>query len=88
VTDFLFRDDAYLARCEATVTAAGPQGVELDRTVFYATSGGQPGGRLGLAGGASLRVVRRGSSCSAVRTPTTTAPDPLPSPGMPGIEAG
>ena len=31
------------------MTASGPEGIELDRTIFYASSGGQPGdtGRIG-----------------------------------------
>jgi misacylated tRNA(Ala) deacylase len=57
MTEYLFRDDAYLAGTEAVVTAAGPEGIELDRTVFYASSGGQPGdsGRM-LAGGREIAV--------------------------------
>ncbi|MBZ5761432.1 MULTISPECIES: alanyl-tRNA editing protein [Rhizobium] len=40
----LFRDDFYLSTVEATVTAVHEDGsIEVDRTCFYATSGGQPG---------------------------------------------
>jgi misacylated tRNA(Ala) deacylase len=50
MTEYLFRDDPYLAEADAVVTAAGPEGVELDRTIFYASSGGQPGDVGTLAG--------------------------------------
>lgn len=40
----LYRDDFYLSTAEAVVTAIHEDGgIELDRTCFYATSGGQPG---------------------------------------------
>lgn len=42
-TETLFRDDAYLKECEATVLQALGNSVVLDRTVFYPTGGGQPG---------------------------------------------
>lgn len=54
MTDELFRTDAYLRECSATVRAIGPQGIVLDRTVFYPMGGGQAGdaGVLVLESGA------------------------------------
>ena len=43
MTEELFSTDAYLSTCEATVLALRDGGVVLDRTVFYARGGGQPG---------------------------------------------
>lgn len=59
-TEALFRDDAYLKTAEAKivgVTDAG--GLLLDRTVFYATSGGQPGdtGTLTRADGTAIAIT-------------------------------
>ena len=55
----IFRDDAYEKSCEASVVAADPTGVRLDRTVFYPMGGGQPGdrGHLVLSDGSRLPVV-------------------------------
>ncbi len=44
MTKLLFRDDAYLREATAMVTAITEEGgIVLNRTVFYPTSGGQPG---------------------------------------------
>ncbi|MEP6791555.1 MAG: alanyl-tRNA editing protein, partial [Ramlibacter sp.] len=43
MTQDLFREDAYLRECSATVVSIGEQGIVLDRTVFYPLGGGQAG---------------------------------------------
>jgi misacylated tRNA(Ala) deacylase len=43
MTERIFLDDPAAASVSATVVAAGPDGIVLDRTVFYARGGGQPG---------------------------------------------
>jgi misacylated tRNA(Ala) deacylase len=43
MTAKLFLEDPYQTSFEATVTAVGENGVQFDKTIFYATSGGQPG---------------------------------------------
>jgi misacylated tRNA(Ala) deacylase len=50
VTELVFRAEPYAKSCEAKVVAINERGgILLDRTVFYATAGGQPGdkGRVG-----------------------------------------
>jgi len=42
MTESLAVTDAYARTCTATVVASGPDGVVLDRTVFYPGGGGQP----------------------------------------------
>lgn len=58
-TEPLFRDDATLRSCTASVLSAGPEGIVLDRTVFYAQGGGQPGdtGRLLMPDGSAVAVI-------------------------------
>jgi len=46
MTKALFREDAYLKSCEATIVAVNDRGgIVVDQTVFYPTGGGQPGDR-------------------------------------------
>jgi misacylated tRNA(Ala) deacylase len=44
MTDLLYRDDAYLAATDCRIIGHTPEGgLVVDRSVFYATGGGQPG---------------------------------------------
>ncbi|WP_332685304.1 alanyl-tRNA editing protein [Bosea sp. (in: a-proteobacteria)] len=58
-TELLFRADAYQNETPAIVLAVNERGgIELDRTVFYATGGGQPGdaGALVRADGGEIAI--------------------------------
>jgi misacylated tRNA(Ala) deacylase len=60
MTEFLFRDDSYLASTPATVVDVTEDGgIVLDRTVFYAASGGQPGdnGTITRADGTTIMIA-------------------------------
>lgn len=59
MTKQVFTEDAYARSCEAQVTHAAPGAILLDRTVFYAAGGGQPGdtGVLKLANGTEIPVL-------------------------------
>lgn len=59
MTDELFRNDASLTSCDATVVAVDDEGIELDRTVFYPQGGGQAGdaGVVRLADGREVAIA-------------------------------
>jgi misacylated tRNA(Ala) deacylase len=58
-TRALFREDAYLTHCDATVVTVGEDGVRLDQTVFYPLGGGQAGdtGALVLGDGTRIEIA-------------------------------
>lgn len=58
MTERLFLEDSHLREATARVLSAGPEGIVIDRTVFYARSGGQPGdtGMLRWSGGETAIV--------------------------------
>lgn len=82
MTDRLFLVDVRKASMKARVLASTPQGVVLDRTVFYARSGGQPGDVGVLRWDGEEMVVAdtlKGEGDVILHIP---APDvPLPQPG-------
>jgi len=67
VTEELFREDAHLTECEATVLLHDERGVVLDRTVFYPLGGGQ-------AGDAGVFVLADGSTVAIADTRKGTQP--------------
>lgn len=82
MTERLYMDDAALMTCTARVLSATPEAIELDRTIFYARSGGQAGdtGTLRWADGeTSIADTLKGDGETIRHIPAPGAP--LPSPG-------
>lgn len=72
MTEELFRKDARLAMCSAQVVDTTPQGIVLDRTVFYPLGGGQAGdaGMLLLEDGSEIAIADTRKEKDDAGTPT------------------
>ena len=88
MTQDLFREDGYLRSCEATVQALAPEGIVLDRTVFYPLGGGQAGdsGTLALPDGRSLAIADTRKAKDAQGQPTDAIWH-VPAPGQDALLA-
>jgi len=85
-TERLFLDNSYLQECEARVVAVrADNSVILDRTIFYATSGGQPGdsGALIRQDGAPIAIA---TAMFTDQAKTEIAHTPVP--GTPPLAVG
>ena len=85
-TECLFREDSYIQDCDATVVAIQPDGgIVLDRTVFYAASGGQPAdkGAITTQSGAIIEIAN-----VVFTDPGKTTIAHVPAPGAPPVAVG
>lgn len=89
MTQDLFRQDAYLQHCSATITAVSEHGIVLDRSVFYPLGGGQAGdaGELRLADGTPITIADTRKGKDAEGRPTADIVH-VPAPGQEVALAG
>ena len=83
MTQDLFRTDATLRECSATVAALPSGGIVLDRSVFYPLGGGQAGdtGELVLADGRAIQIADTRKLKDAEGRPTADIVH-VPAPGQ------
>lgn len=86
-TEELFREDATLRACSATVLAVDDEGIVLDRTVFYPLGGGQAGDAGSLTGPAGRAVTIADARKHKAR-PGTIAHVPAPGQDLGWLQPG
>jgi misacylated tRNA(Ala) deacylase len=84
-TRAIFRDDAYLSEADAEIIAINERGgVILDSTIFYATSGGQPGDIGHFVKSDGSKVLIAGTITGETKDEILH----LPAPGQPALAVG
>ncbi len=84
MTELLFRDDAYQTAAECRVTGHTPEGgILVDRSVFYATGGGQPGDSGLLDWGGTRMPIATAVKVAAGIALIPAEPMPMPPVGAP-----
>jgi misacylated tRNA(Ala) deacylase len=76
MTQRLYEDASQLSTMQARVVASAPEGIVLDRTIFYARGGGQPGdiGVLRWDGGeVAIADTVKGEGAAILHLPTAGA---------------
>lgn len=83
-TELLFRDDAYLTAAECRIIGHTPEGgLIVDRSVFYATGGGQPGDSGVLAWGGTRMPIATALTVEGGIALIPAEPMPMPPVGAP-----
>lgn len=84
MTERVYRTDAHLRAVQAVVERSGEAGVVLDRTVFYARAGGQPGdiGTLEWDGGEAPVVDTVNDGDDVLHVLALGVPAPPPGAGL------
>lgn len=85
LTEAVFREDAYASRLDAKIVGINDDGaIILDRTIFYATSGGQPGDTGEIVRGDGSRIAISGTVTGETKDEILH----IPAPGSSTLEIG
>jgi misacylated tRNA(Ala) deacylase len=84
MTELLFRDDAYLTTADCHIIGHTPEGgVIVDRSIFYATGGGQPGDSGALEWGGTRMPIATALKVEGGIALIPAEPTPMPPVGAP-----